>query len=472
MLRRHIGRMLLASTAVSVLGTKAAQSQSCTAPCYPQTAAEAAASVTPTNLSYMPGNVRRYGAVATGSSSSDDQPAIQSAHDQARQVGGVRPYLPSGRYRITSTINPCQLGMYGESSKTSVLECVGCHAFTIPSNAGWDRAAPVFEKFGISSQSSSCDSKFAFYFGGVGSGASAIYNSGFTVRDVEIGLSGRMGGGFYLKDLFRANVENVGMTHVSRMIQIVGTVVQCVFRNVRSNNDNAGTALSRYGISTEVATYSNGIGVCENIVFVDCAYIRGSRGINHQAGSHIEFINFDCETDGYGAVINAECYMHGGIIAPSPGTGDWIGISRGVSIPVSYDGTIFDCVDVNTLNTPSSPAQSYGFDLGDGSAPVYGLIIRGCRIRGTASSLADGIRGRILRDATIEDNFFETSCFVGTPINIHGRRLFINRNRVPAGAIIIQDGGDASACGEITYNECSSLSTTLISPSRWTIRNF
>lgn len=470
MLRRQVGRILLASAAATALSTKTAQSQSCTAPCYPQTVAEIAAGITPANLSHAPGNVRRYGAVGDGST--DDTLAIQKSHDQGRQSSGVRPYLPSGAWKITSSINPCQLGMYGEGSKTSLLKCVGCHAFNVPSNAGWDRPAAVFEKLGIDSLATSCDSKFAFYFGGVGSGSSAVYNSGFTVRDIEIGRNGRMGGGFYIKDLFRANVENVGMTNVSRMIQIVGSVVQCVFRNVRSNNDSAGTALSRYGISTESATYSNGVGVCENIAFVDCAYIRGSRGINHQAGSHIEFINFDSETDGYGAVINAECYMHGGIIAPSPATGDWIGIFRGVNIPVAYDGTIFDSVDINTLNTPNSPAQSYGFELGDGTAPVFGLIIRGCRIRGTTASLADGIRGRILRDATIEDNFFETGCFVGTPINIHGRRLFVNRNRVPAGAIIIQDGGDASACGEITYNECSSLSTTLISPSRWTIRNF
>jgi hypothetical protein len=471
MKRRDVGKVLLAAAAAgSAVVAEKAQAQSCVAPCHAITAAETAAGSVVTNTSFPPGDVRRYGGIGDGIV--NDTSAIQAAHNQAKQPRGARPFLPAGQWKITTAINPSQLGMYGEGSKFSLLKCQGCQAFQIPSNAGWDRPAAVFELFGIDSLGNSCDGLFAFHFPGVAPGATAVYNSGFTVRDIEIGRMGRFGGGFFLKDVFRANIENVGLTDVSCMIQIVGSVCQCKFRNVTSNNDNAGTTMSRYGISTSTATYASGVGVCENIVFTDCAYIRGNRGIEHQAGAHVEFINFDCETSSIGANINAECYMHGGIVAPSPGTTSWVGIRRGVNPSVSYDGTIFDCVDVNTLNALSQPFQSYGFDLGDQVSPVHGVIIRGCRIRGTPSSMADGIRGAIVRDATIEDNFFETGCFAGTAINLAGRRLFVNRNRVPGGTVSVQDGGDALACGEITYNECTTLMTTLVNPSRWTIRNF
>jgi hypothetical protein len=133
---------------------------------------------------------------------------------------------------------------------------------------------------------------------------------------------------------------------------------------------------------------------------------------------------------------------------------------------------VFDGVDINTLNATSAPAQSRGFELGDGSTPVHGIVIRNCRIRGTPSSMADGIRGRLLRDATIEDNFFEAACFIGTAINTQGRRMFVTRNRAPGGTISVQDGGDAAACGQIEYNECTTLMTTLTNSARWTVKNF
>jgi hypothetical protein len=78
----------------------------------------------------------------------------------------------------------------------------------------------------------------------------------------------------------------------------------------------------------------------------------------------------------------------------------------------------------------------------------------------------------LLRDATIEDNFFENDCFFGTALSVQGRRMFVNRNRIPGGRIEVQDGGDIEACGEIEYNECAALVTTLTNPARWTVRNF
>jgi hypothetical protein len=65
MQRREIARVLIASAAGAALITKKAKAQTCTAPCFAQTAAETAAGVTPTNLAYtaIPIDVRRYGVV-------------------------------------------------------------------------------------------------------------------------------------------------------------------------------------------------------------------------------------------------------------------------------------------------------------------------------------------------------------------------------------------------------------------------
>lgn len=360
--------------------------------------------------------------------------------------------------------------MHGESSLNSVIRCNGCDAFVIQGHIDWSgRPARVFEKFGIDSlHGDLCKDNWGFKF------EPATKNKiGFTVRDLEIGIKGPFGGGFYLTNLYRAHIENVGMTDISCMVQIVGRVVQATFRNVMSNNDDpaSSTVISPYGINIQE---KEGL-VCENIVFENCAYIGGEIGIYHLAGAHIEFLNFDTETTKYGAFIEAECYMHGGIMGCSKDANEWTGIKRikraGYGISVPHDGTIFDSVDVNTLNRPSLPNSSYGFDLGDDSAQmIHGVIIKNCRIRGDQASMADGIRGRHLREATIEDNLFRSDCFIGRAMNIDGRRLFINRNSCPGEVIEVQDGDrNDNACGEIKYNDCRTLTTNLSEPSKWQI---
>jgi len=62
---------------------------------WPETAAETAASVTPTNYQYEPGNVLRYG--ATGDGSTDDSTTIQNAINTTQNV-----YFPDGDYRCAN----------------------------------------------------------------------------------------------------------------------------------------------------------------------------------------------------------------------------------------------------------------------------------------------------------------------------------------------------------------------------------
>jgi parallel beta-helix repeat protein len=64
--RRTIARNLIATAVGTVAPTHKSDARTETAPSFAQTAAEAAAAVTPANSSYLPGDIRRYGADPTG----------------------------------------------------------------------------------------------------------------------------------------------------------------------------------------------------------------------------------------------------------------------------------------------------------------------------------------------------------------------------------------------------------------------
>src|SRR5271170_8089391 len=64
--RRMIARNLIASAVGTAAPTHKSDAKAWTAPSFVQTAAEAAAGVTPADYSYLPGDVGRYGADPTG----------------------------------------------------------------------------------------------------------------------------------------------------------------------------------------------------------------------------------------------------------------------------------------------------------------------------------------------------------------------------------------------------------------------
>ena len=85
-------------------------------PAYARTAAEIAASVTPTNYGYQPGDVRRYGADPTGAADST------SAFNSAVQLGWVR--VPTGNYKVTNVAvgtNNCTI--VGDGQENAVITC-------------------------------------------------------------------------------------------------------------------------------------------------------------------------------------------------------------------------------------------------------------------------------------------------------------------------------------------------------------
>jgi len=113
MRRRDLSKVLLAWTAAApVAGAKT--NTNCARPCYPPTPAETLDRVLPSDLSYPPGNVLRWGADPTGAA--DSTQALQRAVDAAwasgfygspwSGKGGAAPVLlfPPGRYRVTDTI--------------------------------------------------------------------------------------------------------------------------------------------------------------------------------------------------------------------------------------------------------------------------------------------------------------------------------------------------------------------------------
>lgn len=84
---------------------------------WPQTSAESSAGVTPTDVSYPPLNVRRYGAVGDGST---DDTAAFNAGLSVLALGEVL-YVPSGTYKITSELTEptnTYWGMVGDGPAT------------------------------------------------------------------------------------------------------------------------------------------------------------------------------------------------------------------------------------------------------------------------------------------------------------------------------------------------------------------
>lgn len=103
MRRRDLSTALIAAAGPVVLSSTA-QAQTCSLPCYPQTAAELAAGVNPVNLSYPPQDIRRYGNIdPTGAT--DNTAIIQSWLSSGPAFGGNPRgsyFCPPGTYKVTS----------------------------------------------------------------------------------------------------------------------------------------------------------------------------------------------------------------------------------------------------------------------------------------------------------------------------------------------------------------------------------
>lgn len=87
---------------------------------YPQTAAETAASVTPTFYFYPLGDIRRYG--ADPNNGIDSTTPIQNALNVCAN-GGAKPEVPPGTYKYSALLVPSGVSMTGKNKATSILNC-------------------------------------------------------------------------------------------------------------------------------------------------------------------------------------------------------------------------------------------------------------------------------------------------------------------------------------------------------------
>lgn len=87
MRRRDVPKILLASAAGASLPAERTNAQTCTLPCYPRTAAEQAADVTPSDDTYPPGNVKRYGVQGMAATTIVMQSSRPSARNRSPMAG-------------------------------------------------------------------------------------------------------------------------------------------------------------------------------------------------------------------------------------------------------------------------------------------------------------------------------------------------------------------------------------------------
>lgn len=103
MLRRDLASALIVSSAAVMLSDKS-QAQTCSAPCYAQTAAETAAGVTPTNYTYPELNVMRYGAATTNTGALNATAFGQCIAVLSHHTEGEMPIPAGSTFNITQSL--------------------------------------------------------------------------------------------------------------------------------------------------------------------------------------------------------------------------------------------------------------------------------------------------------------------------------------------------------------------------------
>jgi hypothetical protein len=131
-------RIFASVTGSSILPTSLVSTQaSVGAQAYPQTPAESAAGVMPTNDNYAAGNLLRYGTNAKPGTT-DMSKAFQAAFDQQAK-GGAAIYAPTGTYLVTSVISTSSAApfrLYGDGmGKTVITKGVDGDCFVV-TNSG------------------------------------------------------------------------------------------------------------------------------------------------------------------------------------------------------------------------------------------------------------------------------------------------------------------------------------------------
>ena len=270
---------------------------------YPQTAAEAAAGVTPSNYAYPPYDLRRYGGDSTGSAASDT--AMSNAIAVCGTTGG-RISCPTGTYKFASQIdltNKFCITIDGDGGRTSN----GSTATTLTYSG---TTAPF-----IKAQSShGC---------GIEKLQITTSNGGFTGAFIKGGNDGSHG------DCFQLLVSDVWLNCQSQCVGIdLDKTIVC---NIQRTYISAGKPCLT-GQSSAGGSYS--VGVTIEKCHFNCAISSYNIGY---LGLGWNIINNVFEPDANGVMVaiqNTTSTLAEGLVIQ----GNWIGDSTTTSSPITLSG--------------------------------------------------------------------------------------------------------------------------------------
>jgi hypothetical protein len=419
-------------------------------------------------------NVLDFGADPTGTTECSTQ--INAAMTAANTLN-TSVFMPAGSYKISTAITPAKGGVTGAGSTATTIVCNGCSAFVFPNEYVSPRRACVIEKLSVSSFSNSCDSVYAFYAGGVASGAAVVYNSGITVMDVSI--NNRFGGGFYFKDCFEVNVDRIIMSAVGRPVLLVGSVVQSYFSHISAFGDARPVNLGDTGFETNTASYSSGTLTPEHITTTDCSWINYNIGVEHSAGLLVSFINTDVQTTTYGMRLSQPCIVYGGIMgAMGNDLAGWVGIDLPPFDFEIENSILIESVLIQPLLSPANPSTSFGIRIGNGVAEKYSVAIDKCIFKGSAGIVQNAIYSNKSRGVSITNCRVNSSISIGDEFSLLAAFFAsITTNMFSTagggGKITVNNGASVNNGGTITGNYLYGGSVTLTtgSPANWLVQN-
>lgn len=301
MRRRDISKALLATAAGSAVVARQADAQTCTAPCYAQTAIESAAGVTPSNYAYPPGNVLRYGADSTGTYDSTyafQQATFSIYSGWAAPTSGVlyTVTIPPGRYRFAGVNTPYGTpsvfvrggmaligsGMGGTYLDLSAWGAVATNAIYL----GWGfiSGTATQDPGGQGPEFSEC-----FVLGGPSGGGASVYAhfNGGEIHDVWFSSCGLAvyQAGFDIYDC----IFDIGLVAISKGSDTEAFISGCTFFNPNyciSFDGSAPTGCSDLVIShcqfnyprfAAISIGSGGTAKFSNIRFSDCSFIMNAQ---------------------------------------------------------------------------------------------------------------------------------------------------------------------------------------------------
>lgn len=345
---------------------------------YARTAAEISAGVTPSNFSYAPLNVLRYGADPTGAA--DSTTAIQNAINVAAAAtggGGGLVYLPPGLY----TIGTAGTGLVVSNSNVQLIGAGSGYlttsaAFPVPNSTTtlqWGGVASLPAVAMIAFTSPSGASNWAIR----GCGASGLQlncNSfagfGIQLTSVKKGVFGQLSvlnpitAAYQLTTLLNANLQDTDTQHC--------TFTQCLWRCI----DTAASKKAHgFWLTNAAPTGVNGNSSFNT--FLECVgdtdgttAATSGQGIRIDQGDNNSF-------------INCIAYRTGGTTVPSVLLNGNTGSSDGNLFYHFSDTTAVNAINIRgnaTLGTGYNPVQNMFIGVDANNGVNYPTMDAGCRV--------------------------------------------------------------------------------------------